>query len=435
MADFKLEPLHRLHSYSARFPSEIAEAAIREFTSCGDNVCDPFCGSGTTLVAGLAAARNVVGVDIDVLAGILSELKCEPYSVERYAKWKERFIPRLDRQLSQVSASWTEKVRLMPGRNLQIGKLNLSVPDFSNLTYWFPPQVSAALAAISDLAHRCHDSHYEKLILISLSASILAKWPHTLSYAMDVDHTRPHRRIQKISLQRVRGTFVARLERCIKCLGGLRTAYDDVFRLGNASSRVIYPQDARTAASIVGNESQSLVVTSPPYFNAVDYPRAHRLSVCWMNGHAPEQLVSRRNYIGLRYGQKLDEYEWLRKHPTIRRRIPLPIRDDHSLAQRVCAFFSDLDDVLKETWKMLQPGGHGVYVIANNIIKSERLASHLILADLAMARGFVVKSSDRRQIAQLRRRFPVGPFGFDGPMTHEYVIVLQKPKTKFRSRT
>ena len=34
------------------------------------------------------------------------------------------------------------------------------------------------------------------------------------------------------------------------------------------------------------------------------------------------------------------------------------------------------------------------------------------------------------ELEATRRRFPVGPFGFDGPMTHEYLVVLRKPKPR-----
>lgn len=423
-----LEPLHRFHCYSARFPSEIAESAISELTGPGDSVCDPFCGSGTTLVAGLAAGRSVVGSDIDVLAGMLSELKCGPYPARKYAVWKDRFVPRLEKQLDHVRDSWAGVSRPKPGETWSVGDLGLFVPDLDNLPYWFPPQVIGALAAISDLAHKCRDAHYERLILIALSACIVSKWPKTLSYAMDIDHTRPHRRVQKISLDKVRNTFLARLDRCISCLGQLHQVYEESGVDYRSQAEVIYPRDAREPASTPPDESQDLIVTSPPYFNAVDYPRAHRLSVCWMNGHAPEELVSRKKYIGLRYAPGFGYEGWLKKRPDIRKRLPKPIREDSSLGKRVCAFFADLDDVLHENWRVLRPGGHAVYVIANNVIKSERIASHLVLADLAKAIGFSVVRSNRRQIAQLRRRFPVGPFGFDGPMTHEFVVVLKKPR-------
>src|SRR5437899_1597564 len=90
-----VESLHRLHSYCARFPSEIAERAVDQFTKQGDSVWDPFCGSGTSLVAGIIRKRLVVGSDIDVLAGMLSSVKCSPLPLQSYVDWRTRFASRL----------------------------------------------------------------------------------------------------------------------------------------------------------------------------------------------------------------------------------------------------------------------------------------------------------------------------------------------------
>jgi hypothetical protein len=84
--------------------------------------------------------------------------------------------------------------------------------------------------------------------------------------------------------------------------------------------------------------------------------------------------------------------------------------------------------VLIHAWRVLRPGGHAVFVIANNVIKGERIASHSVLAELAKGIGFTLMETTPRAIASLRRRFPVGPFGFDGPMTHEYLVVLRRSR-------
>jgi site-specific DNA-methyltransferase (cytosine-N4-specific) len=83
MAPSPLELLHRFHPYCARFPSEIVEAALEQYSKPGDSVFDPFCGSGTTLVASLVKKRKVVGIDIDPLAVIISEVKCTPLAPEQ----------------------------------------------------------------------------------------------------------------------------------------------------------------------------------------------------------------------------------------------------------------------------------------------------------------------------------------------------------------
>lgn len=92
MPRLSLEPLHRFHPYCARFPSEIVEYVLDKYSEPGDSVFDPFCGGGTTLVASLAHKRQVVGSDIDPLAGMLSEVKCAPLSPERYAAWRAPFV-------------------------------------------------------------------------------------------------------------------------------------------------------------------------------------------------------------------------------------------------------------------------------------------------------------------------------------------------------
>jgi DNA modification methylase len=425
MPDVDLEPLHRFHSYCARFPSEIVETALEKFTKQGESVLDPFCGSGTTLVSCLANGRTAVGADIDILAGMLTGVKCTPRSREAYDAWREAFAARLKRDFEEIGRVWTRGAAPPLGTAWPLGNLQLPVPSFAELPYWFPPQLTAALAAVAHAAHQCSDRHFEHVALIALSASIIAKWPNTLSYAMDVDHTRPHRRVQQFRLDKVLSVYLGRLDRCIACLGELHRVYQGAGASNDA--RIVYPHDARLPLPALAPHSQALVVTSPPYFNAVDYPRAHRLSVCWMNGYASPDLVSRKKYIGLRHAPAFDPDAWLKERPAVRRLIPTTIRSEEAISRRLCAFYADLESVLAHTWNALRPGGHAVYVIANNVIREKRVTSHRILAELAKRLGFGESLVSAREIASLRRRFPVGPFGFDGPMTHEYLVVLRKP--------
>src|ERR687894_203550 len=123
---------------------------------------------------------------------------------------------------------------------------------------------------------------------------------------------------------------------------------------------MIFRHDAREPLPAIADESQALVVTSPPYFNAVDYPRAHRLSMCWMNGYAPAALASRQRYIGLRYAGKFAAAAWLQAHPEVSRMLPTPLLDHAPLAKRLCAFFADLEAVLIQAWRVLRPGGHAL---------------------------------------------------------------------------
>ncbi len=49
--------------HPCQFPIELVERCILALTKEGDTILDPFCGVGTTLIAGLKNSRNVIGVD------------------------------------------------------------------------------------------------------------------------------------------------------------------------------------------------------------------------------------------------------------------------------------------------------------------------------------------------------------------------------------
>ena len=52
-------------NHPAPFPIKLASRLVRMFSFQGDTVLDPFCGTGTTMVASLKYERNSIGIDID----------------------------------------------------------------------------------------------------------------------------------------------------------------------------------------------------------------------------------------------------------------------------------------------------------------------------------------------------------------------------------
>jgi len=51
--------------HPAPFPIELAARLVRMFSFYGDTILDPFCGSGTSLIAALRNCRNGIGIEID----------------------------------------------------------------------------------------------------------------------------------------------------------------------------------------------------------------------------------------------------------------------------------------------------------------------------------------------------------------------------------
>jgi len=52
-------------NHPAPFPLELATRLVRMFSFHGDTILDPFCGTGTTMIAALRNGRDSIGIDID----------------------------------------------------------------------------------------------------------------------------------------------------------------------------------------------------------------------------------------------------------------------------------------------------------------------------------------------------------------------------------
>src|SRR4030067_2824953 len=68
---------HGFHKYPAKFIPHIPKWAINKYLAGQKNktILDPFCGSGTTLVEGILAGHNVIGIDVDPLSALISKVK------------------------------------------------------------------------------------------------------------------------------------------------------------------------------------------------------------------------------------------------------------------------------------------------------------------------------------------------------------------------
>lgn len=77
---------------SAAFPFEIPYRLINMYSILGDTVLDPFSGTGTTLLAAMAAGRNSIGVEIDPTFAALSvsSLQKEPRHLNQYTEARLR---------------------------------------------------------------------------------------------------------------------------------------------------------------------------------------------------------------------------------------------------------------------------------------------------------------------------------------------------------
>jgi DNA modification methylase len=89
---------HNFYRYPARFAPGFAAAAIRCLSQPSDLVLDPFMGGGTTVVESIAAARSVIGNDLNSLAAFIARVKITPLSeieTDSLTRWALGVVPNL----------------------------------------------------------------------------------------------------------------------------------------------------------------------------------------------------------------------------------------------------------------------------------------------------------------------------------------------------
>ncbi len=106
-----------LREHPAPFPFALASRLVRMFSFTGDTVLDPFCGTGTVMVAALKSGRDSIGVEVDpaYCRMIARYLKAESNGLfvqtelrfELAAQEKGQFILKEDEDLYGVPAART----------------------------------------------------------------------------------------------------------------------------------------------------------------------------------------------------------------------------------------------------------------------------------------------------------------------------------------
>ena len=117
---------------------------------------------------------------------------------------------------------------------------------------------------------------------------IITKEPKA-SFARDTAHSRPHRTIRE--------NLFDVFEAIPKSLSHVLTALKPDQIKSDVKS---YRGDARKMGR-VADESVDCIITSPPYLNAIDYMRGHKLSLVWM-GYSVAEL---RNIRGRSVGAEI----------------------------------------------------------------------------------------------------------------------------------
>jgi DNA modification methylase len=171
-----------------------------------------------------------------------------------------------------------------------------------------------------------------------------------------------------------------------------------------------------------------LVVTSPPYANAIDYMRAHKFSLVWLGKSVSGLAALRAEYIGSeRVGRR--EYAALPDRPEAK--VQELSQLDATKARILRKYFTDMGLVLREVGRVLRGDSVAVVVVGASMMRGIDVQTHRCLADIAQGLGFDVVGVMPRTLDRNKRMMPARFGAKTGSMIEqriheEYVLGLYK---------
>ena len=368
------------------FPARMAPSLVLDklaLIDANSRVLDPMTGSGVVLRQAVDLGHEAIGFDLDPLAVLMSQVWTTSVSdqcLEKWSKWVNAEARAIDP--SSVELDWMDSD----------SETNAFV------IYWFAESQRSDLRRIAYVLNKfsfgdnAEDAGALNLLRLALSRIIITKEP-CASLARDTSHSRPHK-VCKTSNFEIFPAF----ERSVRFL---RTRLTDHPPKADAKVKL---GDARRLDT-VDNETIDIVITSPPYLNAIDYLRGHRLALVWLGHSLGELRKIRSGSIGAERGP--DERNNVRLFSRIKRAMVnseyLP--DRYSLM--IERYAADLYQMISEVARILRPGGTSTFVVGNNYLKGTFVNNAAGIAKAAQMVGLAPLSSVERTLPDNKRYLPL----------------------------
>ena len=210
---------------------------------------------------------------------------------------------------------------------------------------------------------------------------------------MDVSHSRPHR-VYKKSLISPCEMF----ERAVKHIVKHAPFCNSDIKLPPVE---LHEADARRLA--LESESVDLVATSPPYLNAIDYLRGHKLSLVWMGYSVSELRNLRASNIG-------SEVMADSNISSFTKSIASNMGDVTKLGTRqygvLLRYVADMHAVVRECSRLLRKNGRALFVVGDNTISGVPISNSTAIVHLSEKHGLSLIDRRSRPLAPNRRYLP-----------------------------
>lgn len=414
---------HYLFRFPAKFHPPVVHSLIQAYTTLGQTVLDPFCGSGTLLLAAAVEGRHVIGSDVDPVAVFVSRIKVHRFRPTHLKGSWEMLRPLLDNSARHADEYGFRRFEdIMPSEyEAVLSGERLWTPAVPNLMHWFRRYVVVDLARIL----KCIDS---------------AKIPNTHRAFFRLIFASIIRRSSNADPIPVSGLEVTAHMKSLDSAGRMINPFHLFFRAverglsdvkayweaSNSSSQITVLQaDAKTLRSRIKKQIDA-IITSPPYHNAVDYYRRHQLEMFWLGltKTQAERLELLPRYIG-RSGVR-------RRDPLLQRQKELgPLSTywhkriravSDRRADAFIHYMLSMKDVFNQLVAVLRTGGYAIFVLGHSEWNGSKLPTSDLFLELA---GDSFRLVDKLWYP-IKNRYMSYDRRNGASIDEEHVIVLQK---------
>ena len=394
-----------VHPFPARMAPDIALDAIASATG-QLRVFDPMMGSGTVLAVARSQGHRAAGTDLDPLAVLIARVWTTAVDPDEVKDKAEEVLARARVMFARMTSA-------------QAYPLNADDETRKFVTYWFDAYARRQLAALALAIHRVRDEIVRDALWCSFSRLIITKQAGA-SLALDLAHSRPHRYFEYAPTKPF-NQFPIMVERVVQ---------NCISRCDRQRGPAAFPREGDARATELASASVDLVVTSPPYLNAIDYLRCSKFSLVWMGYSVRDLGKLRTRSVGSEAGMggSYDAGDVMTIIDSLGLRKRMPIRQQAMLARYV----SDMHDAVAEVGRVLVPGGSAIYVVGENTVRGTYVRNSAIVTAVADLSGLALKERRVRVLPDNRRYLPpptqrgTSDRGLHSRMRREVVLTFRR---------
>ena len=333
------------------------------------------CGSGTTLRYASDMGHKVVGWDIDPLAVKISRTWCSRFDLDKLREQADLLKTKLQSRRTPFKSRFAD------------------CPETQEFcSYWFAKEQRDDLNNLSVLIEKLFPKGRRRdFFHVAMSRVIVTKFKGA-SLAWDISHSRPHRKKEVNNFETI-PEFFNSVEKLIQI-------FKDYPSRCNVS---VKRQDCRKGTSL---EKFDLIITSPPYINAIDYMRGHKFSLIWMGYTIPELREIRSNSVGTERG--LPKLLNKKAYVDLAKDVCKGQLSSPRVKNFILRYIYDCEAITKQMNLLLRPNGQLFVVVGNSMQSGARILNDKIFSILAAKEGFNRTARHERYLLAKSRYLPVG---------------------------